>query len=98
MLQPYSKNNELSVLSALATYSLLSTVMDTAITILDSANVMFLEEFIVRFRETGIADKCVKYIGGLVRLGAEWIHTLADFLMSHFRHNQSLKKLIFKLI
>ena len=47
--------------------------MDTAITILDSANVMFLEEFIVRFRETGIADKCRKYISGLVGLGAEWI-------------------------
>ena len=47
--------------------------MDTAITILDSANVMFLEEFIVRFRETGIADKCRKYIIGLVGLGAEWI-------------------------
>jgi hypothetical protein len=48
--------------------------MDTAITILDSANVMFLEEFIVRFRETGIADKCRKYISGLVGLeGAKWI-------------------------
>ena len=47
--------------------------MDTGVAILESANVMFLEEFIVRFRETGIADKCRKYISGLVGLGAEWI-------------------------
>jgi hypothetical protein len=52
----------------------------------------------VQFKETGIADKYVKYIIRLVDLGAKQIHTLADFLMSHFRHNQSLKKLIFKLI
>jgi len=48
--------------------------------------------------DTGVADKYVKYIIRLVDLGAKQIHTLADFLMSHFRHNQSLKKLIFKLI
>ena len=53
--------------------------MDTAITILDSVNVVFLEEFIVGFRETEIADKCRKYISGLVGLGAEWVHTLTDF-------------------
>ena len=48
----------------------------------------------MQFKETGIADKCVKYISGLVGLGAKQIHTLADFLMSYFRHNQSLKKLV----
>ena len=53
--------------------------MEIAITILDSSNVVFLKEFIARFKETGIADKCVKYISGLVGLGAEWVHTLADF-------------------
>jgi len=45
--------------------------MDIAITILESANVLFLEELIVGFRETGIADKCMKYICRLVDLGAE---------------------------
>jgi len=49
--------------------------MDIAITILDSANVVFLEEFIARFKETGIADKCVKYIVRLVGLGAVLILT-----------------------
>ena len=53
--------------------------MDIVITILDSANVVFLKEFIVRFRETGIVDNQRKYISGLVGLGAEWVHTLADF-------------------
>ena len=53
--------------------------MDIAITILDSANVVFLKEFIARFKETGIVDNQRKYISGLVGLGAEWVHTLADF-------------------
>ena len=35
--------------------------MDTVIAVLIIVNVVFSEEFIVRFRETGIADKCVKY-------------------------------------
>ena len=48
-------------------------LMDTGVAILIIVNVVFLEEFIVGFRETEIADKCRKYIGGLVGLGAEWI-------------------------
>ena len=52
----------------------------------------------MQFQETGIADKYLKYIVRLVGLGAKQIHTLAYFLMSYFRHNQSLKKLIFRLI
>ena len=44
--------------------------MDIAIATLESANALFLM-FLVQFKETEIADKCVKYIGGLVRLGAE---------------------------
>jgi|TARA_B110000977_G_scaffold133412_1_gene169928 hypothetical protein len=45
--------------------------MDTVIDILESANVLFLMFFIAQFRETGIADKYVKYIVRLVDLGAE---------------------------
>ena len=38
------------------------------IDILESANVLFLEELIVGFRETGLATKYVKYIGRLIGL------------------------------